>query len=160
MTARRLLLFFPIAALLSCAAIVSSDHADARPDSDEGAVFAAVVQHFLDGRDMPPGKLLVVVADPQHLADRMKIPHVLVVRRATIDAFWTDINDDGWKAFYVRFPGARGFLDLTPPEVTGDTARLNASAHYGLLGAGGWRVTLRRDGGVWRISDKRLLWES
>jgi hypothetical protein len=81
-------------------------------------------------------------------------------RDAIQDCF--DNGEDGWETFRSRFPRTRGLVEVSCPAFTSDFSQ--AMIEYGFQGgrlAGYGECCLyKREGGQWRLVEKKQLWFS
>jgi hypothetical protein len=104
---------------------------------DPGPVFAEL------GGDAVPER----VAPPASVGG---VP-VVAVRRRELDALF-GAHPDGWKAFYERYRGATGLVEISPVRTAGDSATLVVGRSCGEHCRTAWRVRLSRAGGAWRVT--------
>jgi hypothetical protein len=109
--------------------------------------------------DVPLTSDTLAVPNPRLLA--LPVP-VTVVTRGAIDSVFR-ANPDGWAAWYARYPGSAGLIELTAPVVGIDangrlTATLVVARSCGEHCRSAWRVAVRRDGrGVWRTEGVEVV---
>jgi hypothetical protein len=94
-------------------------------------------------RELPRSRVPIALTSPEDLAAR---------HGADGETFWQD--------FYVRYPGASGFLTLSRPGF--DAGRTQAvvvvQRRCGTRCGTGWAFLLARHGNGWRIFAERVLW--
>jgi hypothetical protein len=114
-------------------------------DRDPGPVFAELVATTPDAvpaRDAPPTRVGTVP--------------VVAVRGRDLDTLFR-AHPDGWKAFWARYPGATGVIELSPVRLTGDSAALVVGRSCGEHCRTAWRVRLGRSGAEWRVARVEFL---
>ncbi len=87
-------------------------------------------------------------------------PYVLLSQDAMNQLF--NLNQDGWQAFYEKYPQARGILTFS--RVGFDTAMDQALVYVGnqgnWLAGSGVYVLLKKVNGIWTIDQKVMSWIS
>ena len=66
-------------------------------------------------------------------------------------------HPDGWKAFWARYPGSTGVIELSPVRLTDDSAALVVGRSCGEHCRTAWRVRLGRAGAGWRVARVEFL---
>ncbi|HEV8210583.1 MAG TPA: hypothetical protein VGP77_10690 [Vicinamibacterales bacterium] len=104
----------------------------------------------------------------ERLADERPLPDDLPTRQAVTFVEESELKSmfgsggDGWQRFYKQHPRAPGFVSLSriafDPEYS--QALLFVNHTYGLLGAKGYFVLLRRASNGWAIERIRLFYVS
>ncbi len=109
-------------------------------------------------------KLVLRNSRPSAVSAISSFPHATLIDRAILDSlFRRDINQDGWAAFQRRFPGASGYLAMTIPVFTSDSAQaaLYYEYHCGYLCGEGVLIWLvRREDGQWSVQRTLRFWVS
>ncbi len=96
---------------------------------------------------------------------RMPLPSigplgVKVARPATIREIFE--GRGGWDAFYARFPGSRGFMEISIPVFSADARYALTYVEHGCGGkcGTGRLVYLKSQNTEWRILNDQLIWVS
>lgn len=126
-----------------------------------------------EARPKPPQRLPDI---PQNLLERLleifpdtrALPMDLPVRSAVSFVEESELKSvfgsgiDGWERFYKRYPKASGFMSLSRVAFDQEFSRalLFVDHTYGLLGAQGSFVLLRKTSTGWTIENIRLFYES
>ena len=92
---------------------------------------------------------------------KLGAPHRLVTE-TEIEGLFARSCDVGWARFYRKYPGSQGNMTLS--RVGFNKARDAAVVYLGnqshCLAGAGYFVFLKKEGGVWRVLKKYMLWVS
>ena len=138
-----------------------------RPLKGENLI-AGLIKEFsrLPGVDTAAVRDLAIRSRERHSLEGMsrlglKVP-ITLVNRQTLSSLPRDAPDKYWSAFYQRFPGSSGSIELSAIGYSPnkDLAILLVDQGCGSLCGSGYVVALRRVADGWRIAAIQQTWVS
>jgi len=68
--------------------------------------------------------------------------------------------EEGWKAYYKKYPKSSAFIEFSRPGILGNQAIIDYAIYFGCQGAFGYFVILIKENGVWKIDKRKTTWIS